>query len=56
MTRLLLNLLSLTAIGIPEEQARSAIRITLGKGTTAEQLGRVKDVLKRGVDDLRKER
>ncbi len=52
MTRFLLNLLSLTAIGLPEEQARSAIRITLAKGTTAEQIKRVKSAIKRGVDEL----
>ncbi len=44
----------LTAIGLPEDQAGSAIRMTLGKDTTREQLELVKDVLKRGVDELRR--
>ncbi|TFH29825.1 MAG: cysteine desulfurase [Promethearchaeota archaeon] len=43
----------LTAIGLPEKQAESAIRITLGKETTGVQLGLVKDVLRRSVNELR---
>jgi cysteine desulfurase len=43
----------LTAIGLPEDQAGCAIRMTLGKETTAEQLSRVKSVLKRSVRELR---
>lgn len=44
----------LTAIGLPEEKAEGSIRLTLGRGTTSEQIEYVKTALKESVEELRK--
>ncbi len=44
----------LTAIGLPEEKARSCLRFTLGKSTTKSELDRLVSVLHKVVPALRK--
>lgn len=43
----------LTAIGVPENQARNALRLTLGRGTTAEQIEQTVTAVRRIVERLR---
>ena len=43
----------LTAMGLPEDRVRSAIRLTLGRGTTPEQIDRTVDILAGIVTHLR---
>ncbi|WP_315523089.1 cysteine desulfurase family protein [Pseudoramibacter alactolyticus] len=43
----------LTAIGVPENRARNALRLTLGRGTTAEQIEQTVTAVRRIVERLR---
>lgn len=43
----------LTAMGLPEDRIKSALRLTLGRGTTQEQLVRVVEILRGIVGRLR---
>lgn len=43
----------LLAIGLPPEQAHSSLRITLGRGTTEEEITRILDVLPQIITKLR---
>ena len=44
----------LLAMGMPEERASSAIRFSLGKQTTAEEIDRAADAIGRIIDRLAK--
>lgn len=43
----------LTAIGVPENRARNALRLTLGRGTTAKQIEQTVTAVRRIVERLR---
>ncbi len=43
----------LTAMGLPDDRIKSALRLTLGRGTTQEQLERVVEILREIVGRLR---
>ncbi|WP_329885847.1 cysteine desulfurase family protein [Pseudoramibacter faecis] len=43
----------LTAIGVPENRARNALRLTLGRGTTAKQIEQTVAAIRRIVERLR---
>lgn len=43
----------LTAIGVKEEQARGALRLTLGGATTREDIDYVVEKIKKNVSELR---
>ncbi len=44
----------LSALGLPEEEKKSSIRITLGRSTTEDDIKKTVDILKKTVENLRR--